>query len=115
MAEAGLSQVAVHRLNAHVPGPVLTRIARLSEGVPRVGRTVDCTTLITMTAMNPTLPETTEPLRPRQLLGGARAVLLDFDGPVCDLFAGRSTRPVAREIKAMAREKWNVLDPAVEA
>ncbi len=80
-----------------------------------MGRTVDCTTLITMTAMNPTLPETTEPLRPRQLLGGARAVLFDFDGPVCDLFAGRSTRPVAREIKAMAREKWNVLDPAVEA
>ncbi|MEV6384682.1 HAD family hydrolase [Streptomyces sp. NPDC051773] len=68
-----------------------------------------------MTAMNPTLPETTEPLRPRQLLGGVRAVLLDFDGPVCDLFVGRSTRPAAREIKAMAREKWNVLDPAVEA
>lgn len=65
--------------------------------------------------MNPTLDETTEPLRLRRLLGRARAVLLDFDGPVCDLFAGRSTRPVALEIKAMAREKWNVLDPAVEA
>ncbi|MFF9040120.1 HAD family hydrolase [Streptomyces sp. NPDC014892] len=68
-----------------------------------------------MTAMNPTLDETTEPLRLRQPLARARAVLLDFDGPVCDLFAGRSTLPVAREIKTMARKKWNVLDPAVEA
>ncbi|MFF9779298.1 HAD family hydrolase [Streptomyces sp. NPDC013978] len=68
-----------------------------------------------MTAMNPTLPRTTEPPRPRQLLDDVRAVLLDFDGPVCDLFAGRSTLPVAREIKTMARKKWNVLDPAVEA
>lgn len=107
--------MAVHRLNAHAPGPVLTRVARLSEGVSALRQAVGCTTLITMTAMNPTLDETTEPLRPRRLLGGARAVLLDFDGPVCDLFAGRSTRPVALEIKAMAREKWNVLDPAVEA
>lgn len=64
--------------------------------------------------MNPTLSETTEPPRLRRLLGRARAVL-DFDGPVCDLFAGRSTQPVALEIKAMARKKWNSLDPAVEA
>lgn len=65
--------------------------------------------------MNPTLSETTEPPRLRRLLGRARAVLFDFDGPVCDLFAGRSTQPVALEIKAMARKKWNSLDPAVEA
>lgn len=74
-----------------------------------------CTTLTTMTATNPTLSETTEPPHLRRLLGRARAVLLDFAGPVCDLFAGRSTRPVTMEIKAMARRKWNSLDPAVEA
>jgi phosphoglycolate phosphatase len=68
-----------------------------------------------MTAMNPTRSETTDPRRLRRLLGSARAVLLDFDGPVCDLFAGRSTQPIAGEIKAMARRKWNALDPAVEA
>ncbi|QFQ98390.1 HAD family hydrolase [Streptomyces phaeolivaceus] len=86
-----------------------------------------------MTAKNPTLDETdetdgthgtddsgetaetTEPLRLRRLLDTARTVLLDFDGPVCDLFGGRSTRPAALEIKAMARRKWNTLDPAVEA
>jgi phosphoglycolate phosphatase len=50
-----------------------------------------------------------------KLLSGTRAVLFDFDGPVCDLFGGRSTRPIAREIKDMARRKWNVLDHAVEA
>lgn len=49
------------------------------------------------------------------LLSRTRAVLFDFDGPVCDLFVGRSTKPVAQEIKEMARQKWNVLDDAVEA
>ncbi|MCC9710573.1 HAD-IA family hydrolase [Streptomyces sp. MNU76] len=49
------------------------------------------------------------------LLGRTRAVLFDFDGPVCDLFADRSTKPVAQEIKAMARRTWQVLDPAAEA
>ncbi|MDX3133418.1 HAD-IA family hydrolase [Streptomyces europaeiscabiei] len=49
------------------------------------------------------------------LLSRTRAVLFDFDGPICDLFVGRSTRPIAQEIKAMARKKWRVLDPVVEA
>jgi phosphoglycolate phosphatase len=49
------------------------------------------------------------------LLAPARAVLFDFDGPVCDLFGGRSTAHVAEEIKAAARRHWGELDPDVEA
>ncbi|MDX3544715.1 hypothetical protein PV729_20180 [Streptomyces europaeiscabiei] len=68
-----------------------------------------------MTATNPTLSGTTQPQASAAAPRQARAVLLDFAGPVCDLFAGRSTRPVAMEIKAMSRKKRNSLDPAVEA
>ncbi|WP_200306699.1 HAD family hydrolase [Streptomyces adelaidensis] len=53
--------------------------------------------------------------RLRTLLGETRAVLFDFDGPICDLFGGRSTAPIAQEIKAMARREWSVLDHVVEA
>ncbi|MEV5434941.1 HAD family hydrolase [Streptomyces sp. NPDC052682] len=51
----------------------------------------------------------------RRLLGDARAVLFDFDGPVTRLFRGVSTAPVAQEIKAAVREIWGPLDPDVEA
>ncbi|MGN9814856.1 HAD family hydrolase [Streptomyces sp. SD11] len=50
----------------------------------------------------------------RRLLQRSRAVLLDFDGPVTDLFGDVSTAPVAREIKDAVRGAWGVLDPDVE-
>ncbi|MYR43659.1 HAD family hydrolase [Streptomyces sp. SID5910] len=49
------------------------------------------------------------------LLHGVRAVLFDFDGPVCDLFRGASTADVARRIKDSARYSWKHLDPEVSA
>ncbi|MBD0425002.1 HAD-IA family hydrolase [Streptomyces sp. TRM S81-3] len=49
-----------------------------------------------------------------RLLGTARAVLFDFDGPVTDLFRGVSTAPVADEIKEAVRRHWGALDPDVE-
>jgi phosphoglycolate phosphatase len=50
----------------------------------------------------------------RLLLGRTKAVLLDFDGPVTDLFGDVSTAPVARRIKDMARGIWGPLDQDVE-
>ncbi|MEU3896428.1 HAD family hydrolase [Streptomyces sp. NPDC045251] len=47
------------------------------------------------------------------LLRPVRAVLFDFDGPVCDLFRGASTAAVAARIKANTRRYWNSLDPDV--
>ncbi|MEW2397834.1 HAD-IA family hydrolase [Streptomyces sp. NPDC046862] len=49
------------------------------------------------------------------LLDSTKAVLFDFDGPVCDLFGGASTASVAAEVKEAARQAWGVLDPEVEA
>src|SRR6185369_14345050 len=51
----------------------------------------------------------------RRLLGRTRAVLFDFDGPVCDLFGNASTAPVAKEIKKAVGDIWGTLDPDVEA
>ncbi|MGW5471851.1 HAD family hydrolase [Streptomyces chartreusis] len=51
----------------------------------------------------------------RGLLGPTRAVLFDFDGPVCDLFGGSSTAEVAVKVKQAARRHWGTLDPDVEA
>ncbi|MFE8963317.1 HAD family hydrolase [Streptomyces iakyrus] len=48
-----------------------------------------------------------------RLLTPTRAVLFDFDGPVCDLFGGTSTRPVAQEVKRAAQQHWGTLDPEV--
>lgn len=49
------------------------------------------------------------------LLEGVKAVLLDFDGPVCDLFGNVSTAPVADEIKEKVRLVWGRdLDQKVE-
>ncbi|MEU0966354.1 HAD family phosphatase [Streptomyces sp. NPDC005917] len=42
------------------------------------------------------------------------AVLLDFDGPVTDLFRDESTAPVARRIKETVRKFWGQLDRDVE-
>ncbi|WP_228044476.1 HAD family hydrolase [Streptomyces ferrugineus] len=52
---------------------------------------------------------------PRRLLERADAVLLDFDGPVCDLFGGACTAYIADEVKERARHEWGRLDPRVEA
>ncbi|MER5222314.1 HAD family hydrolase [Streptomyces flaveus] len=41
-------------------------------------------------------------------------MLVDFDGPICDLFGPAPTAHIAEEIKVMARRKWGVLDQAVE-
>ena len=46
--------------------------------------------------------------------GSARAVLFDFDGPVCDLFAGATTADLAEQVKRTARRYWGPLDPSVE-
>jgi phosphoglycolate phosphatase len=51
----------------------------------------------------------------RELLKDVHAVLLDFDGPVTDLFRGRSTAPVADEIKAAVRGVWGFVDAEVNA
>ncbi|MFF4346600.1 HAD family hydrolase [Streptomyces sp. NPDC001530] len=50
----------------------------------------------------------------RSLLDSTQAVLFDFDGPVCDLFAGRPTTCVADKIKAETRRAWGALDQDVE-
>ncbi|WP_019073764.1 HAD family hydrolase [Streptomyces hokutonensis] len=50
-----------------------------------------------------------------RLLAGSRAVLFDFDGPVCDLFGGVSTRDVAERVKEVARQYWDRLDPDIES
>ncbi len=44
------------------------------------------------------------------------AVLVDFDGPICDLFGSAPTAHIAEEIKVMARQEWGigVLDQVVE-
>ncbi|NEB03882.1 HAD family phosphatase [Streptomyces sp. SID13726] len=49
-----------------------------------------------------------------RLLTQARAVLFDFDGPVCDLFGGVSTAGVAKEVKRKALRYWGTLDRDVE-
>ncbi|MEU5954834.1 HAD family hydrolase [Streptomyces sp. NPDC047525] len=50
-----------------------------------------------------------------RLLNSAEAVLLDFDGPICDLFYGKPTAPIAALIKDQARGVWGTLTPEVEA
>ena len=39
----------------------------------------------------------------RQIIGGTRHLLLDFDGPVCDIFAGISDQAVADELRRELR------------
>ncbi|MEU9452252.1 HAD hydrolase-like protein [Streptomyces sp. NPDC048277] len=51
----------------------------------------------------------------RELLTDVHAVLLDFDGPVTDLFRDQSTAPVAHEIKMAVRAVWGFVDPEVDA
>jgi phosphoglycolate phosphatase len=50
----------------------------------------------------------------RRLLSDVHAVLLDFDGPVTDLFRGISTKPIAGEIKKAVRTIWGPLDKDVK-
>jgi HAD superfamily hydrolase (TIGR01509 family) len=49
------------------------------------------------------------------LFTDTRAVLFDFDGPVCDLFRGASTGDVAERVKDAARPYWGRLDHDVES
>ncbi|MFJ8633791.1 HAD family hydrolase [Streptomyces sp. NPDC093568] len=49
----------------------------------------------------------------RDLLRRTKAVLLDFDGPVCDLFGGACTAYIADEVKERAQREWGRLDPRV--
>ena len=46
-----------------------------------------------------------------RLLADTRAVLFDFDGPVCDLFRGVPTDDVAKQVKEAARPYWGWRDP----
>ncbi|MCG8966820.1 MULTISPECIES: HAD family hydrolase [Streptomyces] len=59
--------------------------------------------------------DATDPNALAALLHPVRAVLFDFDGPVCDLFRGESTAGVAHRIKESARHSWKTLDPDVSA
>ncbi|MGW5785638.1 HAD family hydrolase [Streptomyces sp. NPDC003757] len=61
-----------------------------------------------------TLGPLDDPAAALRAFGSARAVLFDFDGPVCDLFAGCTTAVTAQRIKRTARRHWGPLDPAVE-
>ncbi|AMW11319.1 HAD family hydrolase [Streptomyces qaidamensis] len=61
------------------------------------------------------MPEPTADDALVRLLAPTRAVLFDFDGPVCDLFGGESTRAVAQEVKRAAQRHWGTLDPDVSA
>ncbi|WP_405480166.1 HAD family hydrolase [Streptomyces sp. NBC_00009] len=49
----------------------------------------------------------------RGLLATARAVLFDFDGPICGLFARNPTAPAAKEIQELVRAGWGELPPSV--
>ena len=46
-----------------------------------------------------------------RLLADVRAVLFDFDGPVCDLFRGVPTDDVAEQVREAARPYWGWRDP----
>ncbi|WP_165914667.1 HAD family hydrolase [Streptomyces sp. AcE210] len=48
------------------------------------------------------------------LLTAADAVLFDFDGPICSLFARNPTAPAAKEIQDLVRAEWGELPPSVE-
>ncbi|WP_461070706.1 HAD family hydrolase [Streptomyces pseudoechinosporeus] len=70
-----------------------------------------------MTTKKPASGEPDEPGQQealRRLLDDGGAVLVDFDGTICDLFGTTPTAPIAKEVKDMARGEWGVLDQAVE-
>jgi HAD superfamily hydrolase (TIGR01549 family) len=45
------------------------------------------------------------------LLSGAKAVLFDFDGPLCDVFAGMPADGVARRLEGILGERVDTDDP----
>lgn len=51
-------------------------------------------------------PRAQDPHRLRALLRDTHSVLIDFDGPVCDMFGGVSTAHIADEVKARAERAW---------
>ncbi|GAA2803521.1 HAD family hydrolase [Nonomuraea dietziae] len=48
-------------------------------------------------------------------MGKVQYLLLDFDGPVCDIFAGLPARTVAASLRATLEQAGAVLSPAVRA
>jgi phosphoglycolate phosphatase-like HAD superfamily hydrolase len=48
------------------------------------------------------------------ILSQARYLLLDFDGPICSLFAGTPTAPVAGRLRAVLRRHGVALPAAIE-
>ncbi len=48
------------------------------------------------------------------VLQGAGLLLVDFDGPICSVFAGRPARDVANTLRAFAHEQHVSLPPEVE-
>jgi len=47
----------------------------------------------------------------RQVFGAVRAVLFDFDGPLCDVFAGLPARGIARQLEAIVERRYPTDDP----
>lgn len=45
-------------------------------------------------------------MTPAEAVANAEAVVLDFDGPMCDVFAAMPAPDVARELAAFAKEVW---------
>jgi hypothetical protein len=48
------------------------------------------------------------------ILRRTRYLLIDFDGPVCSLFAGTPTEPVADDLRAVITRKEIALPAAIE-
>jgi len=48
------------------------------------------------------------------LLGRARHVLLDFDGPICAVYGGTSDRAVADHLRTIIGDAWQLPEPVVE-
>ena len=48
---------------------------------------------------------------PAQLIANSEALLLDFDGPVCDVYAGSDSARIARKVRAMFGFEIETDDP----
>jgi phosphoglycolate phosphatase-like HAD superfamily hydrolase len=54
---------------------------------------------------------TAEPRRLEQVLTSVDAVLFDFDGPLCDVFAGFPAWQVAQQLQEMIGTQYDTDDP----
>ncbi|MGW4110197.1 HAD family hydrolase [Actinosynnema sp. NPDC004786] len=50
----------------------------------------------------------------RTVLYHAKAVLFDFDGPICSVFAGYPADRIASDLIALLRQRGTVFDPAID-